>query len=343
MSVKVEFTSPTYAEILSGCSTRGILTSRGPQPPPAPPATVRKRDHATEPHGGERVRSARGLGIRLAGRPRKAFRKALRDTHPDTGGDPKRFTAVQLAWEQVGTPEARAVYDAGRGADDGVSLRSRPRLEKGRGPLRVRTVIRVAGDANGTSSCCANGRVGVSRSTTHTTPRSCEARQREIRHTLADALAEESTARTLAALGIGYTVWHDVSTGAPELKVDHVVLGPTGLFAMLSEDFGGPVRVRRGELIGDGVDRPMHELGVRAKTLARQWRVRFTALVIVLPDDALDDPVVQLGSVRGQRPSPYDSPRSQRSYASGIAGAAVIGGNELFDVRTRIQSGVRFV
>ena len=67
---------------------------------------------------------------------------------------------------------------------------------------------------------------------------------REIRHTLADALAEEATARTLSTLGIGYTVWHDVATGAPEDKIDHIVLGPTGLVAMLSEDFGGPVRVR---------------------------------------------------------------------------------------------------
>ena len=45
---------------------------------------------------------------------RKAFRLALRETHPDTGGDPKRFTAVQLAWELIGTPELRAAYAPGR-------------------------------------------------------------------------------------------------------------------------------------------------------------------------------------------------------------------------------------
>jgi hypothetical protein len=166
---------------------------------------------------------------------------------------------------------------------------------------------------------------------------------REIRHTLADALAEESTARTLAALGIGYTVWHDVSTGAPEFKIDHVVLGPTGLFAMLSEDFGGPVRVRRGDLIGDGVDRPMHELGLRAKSLSRQLRVTFTALVIVLPDDSLDEPVAQLGSVRGAAAVAVRQSTLATLLRAGIPSAPVIGGNELFDVRTRIQSGVRFV
>ena len=39
----------------------------------------------------------------------------------------------------------------------------------------------------------------------------------------------------------------------PDHKLDHVILGPSGLYAVLSEDVGGPIRLRRGELIGDGV------------------------------------------------------------------------------------------
>ncbi len=44
---------------------------------------------------------------------------------------------------------------------------------------------------------------------------------------------------------MGYTVWHDVFADRdgrdPEQKLDHLVLGPSGLYALLSEDFGGPV------------------------------------------------------------------------------------------------------
>jgi hypothetical protein len=170
---------------------------------------------------------------------------------------------------------------------------------------------------------------------------------REIRRTLADALAEEATARTVSTLGIGFTVWHDVATGAPERKIDHIVLGPTGLFAMLSEDFGGPVKVRRGELIGPDVqpDKPMHELAARAKTLSRQLGVAFTCFVIVVPDDALEMPQASLGAVRGQPAIVVRQSVLAHLLRTGpeAANRRDIGGNELFDVRTRLSSGIRFV
>jgi hypothetical protein len=119
------------------------------------------------------------------------------------------------------------------------------------------------------------------------------------------------------------------------------VLGPTGLFAVLSEDFGGAVRVRKGELVGDAVagERPMHALAQRAKVLARQLRVKFTGLVIVLPDDALDEPIVDLGSVRGARAVAV----RQSVLAHYLRSGNAVGGNEVFDVRSRLQAGIRFV
>jgi hypothetical protein len=167
---------------------------------------------------------------------------------------------------------------------------------------------------------------------------------REIRRILADALAEEATARTLADLGIGFTIWHDVATFSSDEKVDQVVLGPTGLYAMLSEDFGGPVRAKRGELIGDALDgeRPMAELAARAKYLSRQLRVKFSALVIVLPDDALPSPTLDLGSVRGAATVAVRQSRLSALMRDGVPGARDVGGNELFDVRTRLQTGIRF-
>ena len=51
---------------------------------------------------------------------RQAYRRKLRETHPDTGGAATRFHAVQHAWELIGTPEARAAFDrTGRGLHDG--------------------------------------------------------------------------------------------------------------------------------------------------------------------------------------------------------------------------------
>jgi hypothetical protein len=168
---------------------------------------------------------------------------------------------------------------------------------------------------------------------------------REIRRTLADALAEEATARIVGELGIGFTIWHDVSTGHPEDKLDHVVLGPTGLWGILSEDFGGPVRVRRGELIGEAVagERPFHELAARAKALARQAKVKFSGLVVVVPDEALDEPWIAVGAIRGATAVVVRPTGVGRRGRDGMPGARPVGGNELFDVRTRLAASIRFV
>ena len=279
---------------------------------------------------------------------RRAFRRALRETHPDTGGNTHRFNAVQEAWERVGTAEKRASYDAGRGIhsnshDTFTAQAGRPRQD-------TRPRARSHGHPGGWRREKYLGllREWVGRGVEVDDPYDAalvRSAPREIRRTLADALAEESTARTLSALGIGFSVWHDVSIGDPESKIDHVVLGPTGLFAMLSEDFGGPVRIRKGELIGDAIagERPMHELATRAKVLSRQLRVRFTGLVIVLPDDALAEPVTPMGSSRGAATLAVRQSSLAMLLRQGIPGSEPIGGNELFDVRTRVGDGVRFV
>jgi len=273
---------------------------------------------------------------------RRAFRKALRDTHPDTGGDPQRFNAVQLAWDRVSTPQKRAAYDAGRGASQDraafTAQAARPRQD-------TRPSTRSYGHPGGwrRERYLDQLREWVGRGVTVDDPYDpvlVRSAPREIRRTLADALAEEATARTLNTLGIGFTVWHDVATEDSEHKIDHIVLGPTGLFAMLSEDFGGPVRVRRGELIGEALagEQPVHELAARAKALSRALRVHFTALVIVLPDAAIDEPVTELGKVRGTPALAVQQSYLGTLLRQGLDGAQPIGGNELFDVRTRLGS-----
>jgi hypothetical protein len=278
---------------------------------------------------------------------RRAFRRAMRDAHPDTGGDHGSFVAVQLAWERIGTPAKRAAFDAGgTGRDEQptyTAQAARPRQD-------TRPKARAYGHPGGwrREHYLERLREWVGRGVPVDDPYDpalVRGAPRDLRHILADALAEEATARTLSGLGIGFTVWHDVATGHPEHKLDHVVLGPTGLYAMLSEDFGGPVRVRKGELIGEAVagERPMHELAARAKAAARQLRVRFTALVIVLPDDALASPLESLGQVRGATAVAVRQEHLAALLRGGVPGSDPIGGNELFDVRTRIAAGVRFV
>lgn len=279
---------------------------------------------------------------------KRAFRRAMRETHPDVGGDHARFVAVQLAWERVGTAKARASFDSGRRIPQHEMFTAQPARARQDSRPRARSYGHPGGWRR--ERYLEQLREWVGRGVTVDDPYDpalVRSAPREIRHTLADALAEESTARTLADLGIGFTVWHDVATGAPspragDAKIDHVVLGPSGLFAILSEDFGGPVRVRKGELIGDAVagERPVHELAQRTKALSRQLRAKFTGLVIVLPDDALDEPVADLGSVRGARAVAVRQ-SVLGHYLRSSAGA--VGGAEVFEVRTRLQSGIRFV
>lgn len=279
---------------------------------------------------------------------RRAYRRLLRETHPDTGGDATRFVAVQRAWERIGTPTARAEFDRTgiRHQEPSASWAtpaSRPRQD-------TRPKARAYGHPGGwrRERYLAMIREWVGRGEEIPDPYDpvlVRRAPREIRHVLADAIAEETTARILAGLGIGYTIWHDVATGAPDEKIDHVVLGPTGLFAVLSEDYGSEVRSRKGELIGEGIGdtRPVHDLARRAKALTRSLRIRFTALVIVLPDDAIEASFLELGSVRGAATLAVRSSSLPALLRNGLAGGALVSGNDLFDVRTRLQSGIRFV
>ena len=291
---------------------------------------------------------------------RRAYRRMLRLTHPDTGGDSTRFTLVQLAWERVGAPDDRAAYDRGaprRG--DGFASSSSP---SGSASWATPSAAQRARPADTRPRSRAFGHPGGWRRERYLTllrewvgrgtdiadpydPALVRTVPREIRHNLADALAEEQTARQLAELGIGWTIWHDVATGAPDQKLDHVVLGPTGLFAIMSEDYGEVVTVKRGELTSAslGQARPIHELALRAKALTRSMRVKFTALVICLPDDALDEPLVDLGRIRGAAAIAVRSSYLPGFLRAGLPGLDVVDGTQLFDVRTKLQAGIRFV
>lgn len=298
---------------------------------------------------------------------RRAYRARLRETHPDTGGDAARFVRVQRAWELVGTPEARAAYDrghgfgpdaarsagfgpaasAGDGAGDGDAAGWRPPRRAADTRPRARSFGQPGGWRRERYSTLIREWAGRGADLPDVyDPALVRGAPRELRRLLADALAEEATARLVGELGMGYTVWHDVAADPrdPELKLDHIVLGPSGLYAVLSEDFGGPVRLRRGELIGDGVDgAPIAGLVAAARAVARAARVRFSGAIVVLPDDDVQVAIEELGRVRGLPVAVVARSTLQTVLRRGMTGARDIGGTELFDIRTRLQAVVRFV
>lgn len=280
---------------------------------------------------------------------RRAYRLRLRQTHPDTGGDAAVFIQVQRAWELIGTAEGRAAYDRRAGVtDDGdewsgwrppaARTDSRPRARSYGHPggwrrERYLTLIREwAGHGVEVPDPYA--------------PALVRAAPRELRRMLADALAEEATARTVSDLGMGFTVWHDVAAGrTPDDKLDHVVLSPSGLYGVMSEDFGGVVGFRRGEITGPhiGTRAPVTAALGRMRHVAKAAKVKFGGAIVVLPDDDLAQAVTPLGSSRGVPVVVVRRSALGMVLRQGVPGARAIGGNELFDVRTRLQQTVRFV
>ena len=283
---------------------------------------------------------------------RKAYRLRLRQTHPDTGGDAAVFVQVQRAWELVGDPGSRAAYDRGHGFGAPVFAPDAPQWRPARAAADTRPRARSHGQPGGwrRERYLTLIREWVGRGVSVEDPYDpalVRSAPHHVRRLLADALAEEETARTVADLGMGYTVWHDVEAsgrgGDPDAKIDHIVLGPSGLYGVLSEDFGGPVRIRRGELIGDGVgDGPIAGLLARMRVIARAAGVRFGGAIVVLPDDDVDQPITELGKVRGTPVAVVSRSALSTVLRRGITGVRAVGGNEVFDVRTRLQQVVRF-
>jgi len=285
---------------------------------------------------------------------RRAYRVRLRETHPDTGGDAALFVQVQRAWELVGTPEARSAYDRGHGtAAASNDWGGAPSASAPSRPADTRPRARSHGQPGGWRRERYLGLIrewvgrGVDVADPYD-PALVRSAPPEIRHILADALAEEETARLVSELGMGYTVWHDVFADRdgidPEQKIDHLLLGPSGLYAMLSEDFGGPVGVRRGEITGPNViGAPVTELVSRARVVARGAGVRFSGAIVVLPDDDVFDAITELGKVRGTPVALVTRSALTTLLRRGITGAREVGGTELFDIRTRLQQRVRHV
>jgi hypothetical protein len=291
---------------------------------------------------------------------RRAYRRAARETHPDLGGDAVRFRQVQVAWERVGTPAARRAYDAGgsrpSSAPSGSSAWSASAGRPGSGrdayaPPAARRDSRPRARSHGHPGgrsrevflAAEREWVGLGDPIEDPyDPSLIRSAPRYIRRLLGEALAEESTAAIVADMGIGVTVWHDLDAGA-EGKLDHVVLMPSGLWALESIDWGGPVRVEHGDIVGETLEpgeRPVKELVRAARAVQKQTRVRFTGRILVVPDSAVDTDVQLVGPQR--KPTAFVVRRSALGQVlNGIWSPE--GTVDVFDVRDRLQQTVRFV
>lgn len=282
---------------------------------------------------------------------RRAYRRRLRETHPDTGGSAAEFGAVQRAWELIGTPEGRAAViratemRAAASEAEARGWRPRPANERSDSRPRARSYGHPGGRARERyleliQEWAGRG-VAIPDPYDAALVRGAPV---EIRQALADALAEEATARTLADLGIGFTVWHDVA--AEPVKIDHLALGPSGLFAIKSEDFGGPVQVRRGELEGAGVlGQPLRSLAAAGRSLARSNAIPLAAAIVVVPDADLGASAIDAGRWRGIPLVAAERPVLVHLLKTGAGTSAVsgtLGGTDIFEARSRLQRAVRY-
>jgi hypothetical protein len=289
---------------------------------------------------------------------RRAYRRMLRETHPDTGGVAVHFHAVQAAWDLVGTVEGRAAYDRGMStprsserAGAAAPLWAPTAAENRRGTRPAPREYGLAGQWQRDRYLELLAEWSPMPVTDPYSPTLVRSAPPLVRRTLAKALAEEATGAALSSLGIGYTIWHGIATatgapGEPDEQLDHVVLGASGLFAIVSADWGAPVRTRKGELIGAGLDAdelPVNTLTIRARWFGRRCRVPITAAIVVVPDGASDDSVMMLGSMRGIPVLLVQLSRLPDLLRIGLGAPPFRGGAEVFELRTRIMAGVRFL
>lgn len=292
---------------------------------------------------------------------RKAYRRLARETHPDLGGTPERFRQVQLAWERIGTPEDRARYDTLRSTSGSSGPSGSARFtsdEEERSvwapaPPRRRPESKPRARAFGHPGGQERVRylellrewvgLGVEVDDPYD-PALVRSAPPEIRRILAKAIAEETTAKAVLDLGIAYTVWSNVASGR-EPELDHVVLAPTGLYAINSEDWGSPIRLVKGEVEGEGLrpgEQPARTLARSARAFQKTTGVPFVAQLLVVPDEALDDALEPVS--RGRRNSAFAVRRSILPHVlrGGLVGdqAAPV---DVFEIRARLQQTVRFV
>ena len=281
-----------------------------------------------------------------SGELKRAYRRALRRAHPDQGGTTEKFAAVQAAWEAL---------DSADPSPSGSSRVPRPERRSATAPPE-----RVVAKSHGHPGGWFRERYGIQvrewlgrgvEVDNVFDPSIVKRAPAEVAHILQAAIAEEETAAILKELGPAYEVWHDVlvegSRDHGAQKIDHVVLGPTRLWALQSEDWGSSLEVSRGEISGEGLasqERPVKELMQMVKKLQRSTGVKFSGMAYVAARDQVPHPVTVV-ITKGRLPCFLVARSAIVDFLQEDApvGARSLVGDDLFPLRERLRATLRFV
>lgn len=114
------------------------------------------------------------------------------------------------------------------------------------------------------------------------------------------ARGEERAAEILAALPEDWHVFHDFKAG--DVHVDHVVVGPNGVFSIETKNWNGVVTVEEGEVLVNGrlpsrspVEQAEHEAREVRKTLEKSGWKGETFPVVCFASDAYAETCGQVG------------------------------------------------
>lgn len=297
---------------------------------------------------------------------RRAYRRLARETHPDLGGQSARFAAIQVAWERIGKPVRRAEYDRAHGTTGaprhpdftGGSRHTAAGPESGSGagpapdraaapnpgrPAPDRSTRARPAEPSGARSYGHPGglarerylrelRLWLDVSTTPADPYDealIESAPAPVHYWLAKALAEEATATAASGLGSGFTIWNDVAVPDTGDKVDHVVMGISGLYAVESAS-------------GRDGDRTAKQVAKNMRMLGKRLRAQFTALILVLPDEVLAEPEPFLARA-GRTTVAYVRASDWVDFLrAGVPGEDRGTPDEVFEDRARLAERIRF-
>lgn len=117
------------------------------------------------------------------------------------------------------------------------------------------------------------------------------------------ARGEEHVADLLAGLPAGYHVFHDFAVGG--YHVDHVVVGPPGIFSVETKSWRGPVTVEENEIIVNGhlpdrapIGQATREAAAVQAALARAgWTTGEVKPVVCFASDTFSDTRRAVGAV----------------------------------------------
>jgi len=104
---------------------------------------------------------------------------------------------------------------------------------------------------------------------------------RDVDRWLRGAAGEAATARLLATLPARFVVLHDRRVPGSRANIDHLIIGPTGVWVVDSKAYRAPLRVRRGAVWAGDYRVVTSSAAWEAQRVAALLRVHVAAVVAI--------------------------------------------------------------